>query len=168
MRWDVYIVAVMLASLVVAVEAVYAMADHRRTRMFGLVTVFGIVAFPMAVVVHNVVSAVLGTDEAVSFIIGVVIAPAAITIGALGVAFTLRSENTLASFGFAMFGAGLALFPLYLISALAATALAGQAPAQEEFQTTMLFASLVAITAGLIASAFGLADAAGDPRPHAT
>jgi hypothetical protein len=161
MRWDVYVVTIILASLVLAVEAVYAMADHQRTRTFGLITVFGVVGFPVAVLVHNVLSALLGTDEAVSFIVGAVIAPAAITIGALGVAFTLRYANTLASAGFAIFGAGLALFPLYLISALAATALGGQAPAQEEFQTTMLFASLIAIAAGLIASAFGLAGAAG-------
>ena len=100
MRWEIYIAAIMLASLIIAIETVYTMADHHRTRTFGVITVFGVVAFPIAVVIHNLVSAVLGTDEAVSFIVGAVVSPAAITIGALGVAFELRAENTLASAGF--------------------------------------------------------------------
>ena len=157
MRWEIYIVIVMLASLVVAGEVVFAMANHHRTRTFGIITVFGVVAFPVAVVIHNVLSAMLGTDEAVSFIVGAVIAPAAITIGTLGVAFALRGAQAVASAGFAIFGAGLAIFPLYLISILVLSAVDAQVVSQETFAATMLPVSLAVMTAGVIVSSFGLA-----------
>jgi hypothetical protein len=157
MRWDVYVVTVMLASLVIAGEAVYAMASYRRTRTFGLITVLGVVAFPVAVLIHNVLSGLLGTDEAVSFIIGAVVAPAAITIGALGIAFSLRTAHAVASAGFAIFAAGLAIFPLYLISTFVLTAVEGDVMSQETFAATMLPVSLAVITAGVIVSCFGLA-----------
>jgi hypothetical protein len=150
MRWEIYIVAVMLASLVIAVEAVYAMANYHRARTFGLITVIGVVAFPVAVVVHNVLSAMLGTDEAVSFILGALIAPAAVTIGALGVAFALRGVQAVASAGFAIFGAGLAIFPLYVLAILVLTTVGGEVPSQEAFAATMLPVSLAVITAGVI------------------
>jgi hypothetical protein len=158
MRWDAYVVTAMLASLVIAGEAVYAMANYHRTRTFGLITVLGVVAFPVAVVIHNVLSAMLGTEEAVSFILGAVIAPAAITSGALGMAFTLHATNAVAGAGFAMFGAGLAIFPVYLIATLVLSAVGGgEALRQEAFAATMPPVSLAILTAGVIVSAFGLA-----------
>jgi hypothetical protein len=164
MRWDVYVVTVMLVSLVIAGETVYAMSNHHRTRTFGLITVLGVVAFPVAVLIHNVLSAMLGTDEAVSFVLGAVIAPAAITIGALGVAFALRGVQAVASAGFAIFGTGLAIFPLYLLAILVLTTVGGEVPSQEAFAATMLPVSLAVITAGVIVSAFGLAVDEDGPR----
>lgn len=157
MRWDVYIVATMLASLVVGANAIYLMAYQPRVRTFGLLTVLGIVAFPVAVVLHNVVSGLVNADETLTFLIGAVIAPGAITIGALGIAFTLGSADAVVSAGFAVAGLGLAIFPLYVVAALVYGVATGGFAPQEVYQYTLLPASLVMVTAGAMLGAFGLA-----------
>jgi len=161
MRWDVYIAATMLASLVVGANTLYLMAYRPRVRTYGLVTILGIVAFPVAVVLHNVISGVVNADETVSFLIGAVIAPGAITIGALGIAFTLGSADAVVSAGFALAGLGLAIFPLYVVGALIYSAAAGPFLPQEAFQYTLLPASLVAVTTGAMLAVCGLATASG-------
>lgn len=163
MRSEMYVLAAMLASLVIGIETVYVMAGERRTRTFGVITVSGVVAFPVAVVLHNVVSALLGMDEAASFILGAVLAPAATTFGTLGIALVLRRTMPLAAAGFTLFGIGMALFPVYVVAVLLLTALSPGAVPRDQLEAVMLPASLAAIVAGDLVNAFALA-AADDAR----
>ena len=164
MRWEVYIVGVMFASLVIGAEAAYATRDGRAGRTSALVTIFGIAAFPVAVVLHNLASALLVAEETVSFIVGVLIAPAAITLGTLGLGLALRRARPLAAVGFICFGAGLAALPVYAAVLFIDAALGATPGAQDVVQSVVLPLSLAVATAGAIVAAFALAAADQAPR----
>lgn len=157
MPWEIYVVTVMLASVVLAAETVYAMADHRGARGWGTLTVLGVVAFPVAVIVHNVISVAINGEEAVSFILGVFVAPAAITAGAVGSAVALRTGAPLAALGFAFAAAGLLLLPAYAGVAFVASWLGEPLRSTGGVDQVLLPLSLLAITAGVITAAFALA-----------
>jgi hypothetical protein len=57
-----------------------------------IVAVIATAAFPLAIVLHNVLSAFIGGEEAVSFVIALLVAPGFIAAGTLGVALTLSRD----------------------------------------------------------------------------
>lgn len=157
MRWETYLIAAMLATLIIGAEAAYATRDGRRGRRPALVTMFGIAAFPVAVLLHNVASPLLDGEETVSFIVGVLMAPAAITLGTLGVAVAIRRTHRIAAAGFAAFGAGLSALPLYVIALFVSAAVDRPIAAEGVVASALLPSSLAVITGGVILAAFGLA-----------
>ena len=157
MRWEIYVVSVMIASLVVGAEAAYATRDGRAGRRFAVVTMFGIAAFPLAVVLHNLASVTVDREETVSFIVGVLLAPAAITLGTIGLAFAMHRARPLAAAGFAVFAAGLGVFPLFVALLLASAAAGSPVDAGGTVESVLLPLSLAIATAGAIVTAFALA-----------
>jgi hypothetical protein len=157
MRWEIYIVTALIATLVIAVETIYIMQEHPRARRAGLVSVFGIVLFPVAIVLHNVLSALMRGEEAVSFILGVLVAPAAITFGTLGVAYLIADRMPLVAVGFTLAGVGLLALPAYVLSAVVVSAMGAEMARDGLFEAIALPASLVALAGGVIVVAFALA-----------
>lgn len=157
MSWQVYVLGLMLASLVIGAEAAYATREGTRGRRSALVTMFGIAALPVAIVLHNLTSAVIDGEETVSFIVGVVVAPAAITLGTSGLALALRRDRLVLAAGFAIFATGLAVFPLFFIALLVSAAAGSPIETTGAVEALLLPVSLIAVTAGLIVAAFALA-----------
>lgn len=159
MSWEIFIPLVVLSLCVLGVEIWVAMRDRRGIRSWGLVAIFGIALFPVAIVLHNVFSALLGGEEAVSFILALVVAPAATTVGVVGVAISLWRDRPTARLaaGFGLAGAGLALFAAYMVFALAITSLVGENPSyQGAIEAVVLPACALAIPAGALFVAFSL------------
>jgi hypothetical protein len=159
MQWSVFIPVVLVATLAIGVEVVFAMRDHPAARRSGLVAAFGIAAFPVAIVVHNALSAFIGGEEAVSFILGILVAPAAITAGTLGVAVALRDDPASRGLfaGLASAGAGLALFAGYMVFALVVTSLSGtNPPYQAAVESVVLPVSGLAIVGGALYAGIAL------------
>jgi hypothetical protein len=167
MRWDTYIVTALLSTLVIAIGTGYVIGEHPRARRAGLVTIFGMAAIPVAIVLHNALSALIGGEEAVSFLIGTIVAPAAVTLGTLALAYQLRGSAPVAATGFAVAGLGLLVFPLYVLAAFLASALGGEIARGGAFEAIVLPASLVALVGGSIVVSFGLAASAGRHQPAA-
>ena len=51
--------------------------------------VVAVVAFPICMVLHNAVSAILGIEEPVFFVLAVIVAPLAFAVGLIGVLVSL-------------------------------------------------------------------------------
>jgi hypothetical protein len=157
MPWSLFIPVVLLAALAIGIEIVVAMSDHPAIRPVGLIAIFGVVVFPVAIVVHNAVSAFIGGEEAVSFILGLVVAPAAITLGTIGVAVRLWDEGATALFlGFAAAGAGMAMFAAYLLVGFVASALLRTDIAGPGAEIAFLAVAGLVILAGAAYTAFVL------------
>lgn len=54
-------------------------------KRFLWLMVVAVVAFPVCVVLHNAISAILGIEEPVFFVLAVVVAPVAFVVGLVGV-----------------------------------------------------------------------------------
>jgi hypothetical protein len=81
-----------LTVLAIASAAVYLyvvgarrrIAGGRRARAFLFLALGGLVAFPVGVVLHNVISGLAHVEEPVFFVLAVLLAPLAMLIGAVG------------------------------------------------------------------------------------
>ena len=149
MSWQLFSPIVLLAIVIVGIVALTAVREVPATRPWATVAVLAIAAFPLAIVLHNVLSAFIGGEEAVTFVIALLVAPGFIAAGTLGVALTLTRDARFAPVGRAMLlaGAGFALFALYAVFALVVTALAGP-PFQSVIEQVALGLSAVAMTVG--------------------
>lgn len=58
-------------------------------KRFVWLMVVAVVAFPVCVVLHNAISALLGIEEPVFFLLAVVVAPLAFAVGLVGVLVSL-------------------------------------------------------------------------------
>jgi hypothetical protein len=76
-------------TLVVVLVATVMLRGNTAARPWITVAVLGAAAAPVAAVLHNVVSALLGVEEALFFVVALAIAPATFAVGALGTAFRL-------------------------------------------------------------------------------
>ncbi|HKY49879.1 MAG TPA: hypothetical protein VJP45_01350 [Candidatus Limnocylindria bacterium] len=87
------------------------------TRKWVTTAVVGIAAFPAAIVVHNVLSAIVGGEEVVSFVIALLVAPGVMAVGTLGAARALTRHARFAPVGRSLVvaGSGLAVFALYAL-----------------------------------------------------
>lgn len=170
MSWNLFIPIILVSTIALGLEAVVAMRDHPAARKAGVIAAFGIAAFPVAIVVHNVLSAFIGGEEVASFILAVLVAPTAIAVGTLGVAFALlrdRRARPLAR-GLLASGLGLALLAAYMLFALAVTWLAGANPYQRAVEVAAMLASGAAIVGGVLyAGAAIVSEAVTRPRASA-
>lgn len=151
MSWQLFIPIVLFAIVVVGIVAVTAVREVPATRPWATVAVLAIASFPLAIVLHNVLSAFIGGEEAVSFVIALLVAPGFIAAGTLGVALTLSRDARFALVGRSMLlaGAGFAVFALYAVFALVVTAIAGgNPPFQSVIEQAVLGLSAAAMTVG--------------------
>lgn len=156
MSWQLFIPIVLFVIVVVGIVAVTAVREVPATRPWATVAVLAIASFPLAIVLHNVLSAFIGGEEAVSFVIALLVAPGFIAAGTLGVALTLSRDARFAPVGRSMLlaAAGFALFALYAVFALVVTTLAGgNPPFQTVVEQVALGLSAAAMTVGAILAA---------------
>lgn len=135
MLWPVFIPVVLLAIVVVGIVIATAVNRVPASRPWAAVAALAIAAFPVSIALHNVLSALFGGEEEVSFIVALLIAPGLIAAGTLGVAVTLRRDARFARVGMSLLvaGAGFVLFAVYAFFALAVTAIAGGNPPYQAF-----------------------------------
>jgi hypothetical protein len=155
--WPVFIPVVLLAIVVVGIVIATAVKEVPATRPWATVAALAIAAFPVSIVLHNVLSAVFGGEEAVSFIIALLVAPGLIAAGTLGVAVTLSRDTRFAGVGMSLLvvGAGFVVFAVYALFALAVTAITGGNPPYQVFveatalavsAATMMIGTVLAVT----------------------
>lgn len=153
MYWPLFIAVVLIAIVVVGVVIATAVNQVPGTRPWATVAALAIAAFPVSIVLHNVLGAVFGEEEAVSFIIALLVAPGLIAAGTVGVAVTLRRDVRFARVGTSLLisGAGLVLFAVYAVFALVVTAVTGGNPPYQAFiEATALVLSATTIAIGTV------------------
>jgi hypothetical protein len=156
--WQVFIPVVLVSSVVVGVVVASTVREVAATRRWATVAVIGIAAFPVAIVLHNVLSALFGGEEVVSFVVALLVAPGFMAVGTLGVARALTRDERFAQVGAWLVVAcgGLALFAIYAVAAVTVTALVrGSPPLQAPIEAVALplTAAAIALGAGLAAAA---------------
>lgn len=126
--WHVFIPVALVSTLVIGIVIASAVRDVTAARRWVTIAVVGIAAFPVAIVVHNVLSAIMGREEAVSFVIALLVAPGFMAVGTLGAALALARDPRLAQVGrpILLGGAGVALFALYALLGPAITVISGE------------------------------------------
>lgn len=160
MDWELFVPAMLAAILAIGAVAALAARDVPALRPWAVCAALAIAAMPVAIVLHNVLSALTGGEEAVTFIVALVVAPVGITVGTLGAAFTLRSDPRFATVGswLALAGAGLLLFAAYSVFALFITTLEGGSPPyQASIEAVILSLTLAATLGGAILAAITFA-----------
>lgn len=155
--WGVFIIVAVISMLAVAVELYPVARRDRAARPWAILAAASALALPAAIVVHNVASALIGGEEAVSFILALLVAPAGFAIGTLGAGVvTLRSDKTLGA-RILLAGFGLAIFAGYMLFALVVTTVeGGNPPYQAILEPLALLAAAVAMAAGAIGTALRL------------
>lgn len=153
MLWPVFITVVLLAIVVLGIVIAMAVRQVPASRPWAAVAALAIASFPVSIVLHNVLSAVFGGEEEVSFIIALFVAPALIAAGTLGVAVSLSRDARFARVGMSLLlaGAGFVLFAVYAVFALVVTAITGGNPPYQAFiEATALAVSAATIVIGTV------------------
>lgn len=151
----VMVLATMLAGIVAALAA----RAHPRTRAAATVVAGSAVAIPAFLILHEVLSGVIGDHEPMSFIVAVVVAPAAFAIGSSFEARDLsdgRRDRLLAT-GFLLTGAGVAAMVVDLTVAFAVGAMGQGAPQFADIEAVIGPVIGLATAAGSAMAAFALA-----------
>jgi hypothetical protein len=110
--WQLIIPALVLSALTVAAVLVVAARRSSATRPWLVIAALGVAAMPLAIVLHNVLSALSGGEEGVTFVVAVMVAPVCIAIGILGAGIALRDERRDLAVGVLIAGIGIAAFGL--------------------------------------------------------
>ena len=119
MSWEIFIPTALVAMVGVGVTLVLAARRSPYVRPWALLAAIALAAMPVAIVMHNLVSAIFGVEEAVFFIAALVIAPVGFALGTLGSGITLVQKGSRAiGASLVLGGAGMALFGLYSLVAL--------------------------------------------------
>jgi hypothetical protein len=155
--WGVFIIVAVVSMLAVAVELYPVARRDRAARPWAILAAASAIAVPAAIVVHNVASALIGGEEAVAFILALLVAPAGFAIGTLGAGIaTLRSDSTLGA-RIMLAGVGLATFAGYSLFALVVTTIeGGNPPYQAVVEPFALLAAALAMAGGAIGTAVSL------------
>jgi hypothetical protein len=126
--YGLIILSVALAMVVVAIVLAIAARGTPRLRPWVTITALGVVAMPAAIVLHNVLSAIVGGDEGVSFIVALMVAPSCIAVGVIGAAVVLLRERHDLGVAVCVAAAGIGLFAAYMVFALIVTTIEGRNP----------------------------------------
>ena len=160
MDWSLFIPVLLLATAVLAIEIVFVMRDHPAVYLPGAATLIAIASFPIAIVIHNAVSAFLGVEEGVSFLVAVVVAPIGLVVGVFAVASALRKEpnERRVATGFTVSALGLALFAGYVaIASVVSMFVKGPDLYWDTVQRVALPLCALIVVVGALYTAFGLA-----------
>lgn len=153
MFWPIFIPVALLAIVVVGIVIATAVHQVPAIRPWAAVAALAIAAFPVSIVLHNLLSAVFGGEEALTFIIALLVAPGLIAAGTLGVAVSLSRDARFARVGMSLLvaGAGFVLFAVYAFFALAVTAITGGNPPYQAFiEATALLVSAATMIIGTV------------------
>lgn len=154
---SLFVPLVLVATMILAIDIVLVMCEHRATRSPGLVAIFGIAAFPVAIVAHNAISVVIGGEEAVSFFIGLVVAPLATTVGTAAVAVALRHEAPGTAWSLAWAACGTAVFVGYIVAAVVSTLVSGEPSSMSPVAPALQTLSAASLVAGSLVAALTIA-----------
>lgn len=151
MPYEIVIPAVAIAALVLGGVIAVAARSDRHLRPWATVTAVGVVAMPLAVVLHNLLSSLIDGEEAVSFILALFVAPVLIAIGVIGSSVVLLRERHDLGIGVALGAAGMGIFAAYMLFVLVVTTVLGGNP---DWQVATDFAAMT--TASLVSIAGAL------------
>jgi hypothetical protein len=148
---------VLLGLLALGVEMFVEMRRHPAVRRAARLALLAIVAFPLIILLHGALSALVGGEEGVSFFAAVFM-PLVLAVTILAVAQRLRHEPGATALGFGIAGAGLGLLGVFLLLATVATGLGwpvGERGVTRVARAIVPLASL-AVLAGATYEAVGL------------
>jgi hypothetical protein len=138
-------------TFLVVLVASLMLRGNAAARPWIAVAVVGAAAAPVAAVLHNVVSAVLGVEEALFFVVALAIAPATFAVGALGTALSLWRAGQEPVLRSALLVAGLSTITLAVAALLALGSSMATRAQPGWVGTTWQIAELVATTLVLVA-----------------
>lgn len=126
MIWWFFVPVMVLAMMLLGIVATLAARTHRDVRAAASICALSVVVIPVALVLHNLLGAVVGDDEPVTFALALLAAPASFAVGATLVARQLRHESadTSLSRSFTIASTGVVLMVLYIAFALVVDQLA--------------------------------------------
>lgn len=155
--WAVFTIVAVISMLAVAIELYPVARREPKARPWAILAAASAFAVPAAIVLHNVVSALIGGEEAISFMLAILVGPIGFAIGTLGAGLvTLRSNRTLGA-RIMLAGAGLGILAAYSLFALVITTIErGNPPYQAIIEPIALLAAAVAMAAGAIGAALSL------------
>jgi len=153
MYWPLVILGLMVSAIILALVLATAAQRIPAARRWAILATASAVAIPLAVVLHNVLSAITGGEEAVSFILALVIAPIGFMIALLGGGLAIAGdpgEHDLAT-SLLIAAMGMAIFGAYGLFALVVTAMyGGTPPYQEAVEDVVVPVSVIALAAGAL------------------
>ncbi len=150
-------VGILLAPVLLGIVLIVIARRYPETRRWALITGVSVAAIPVAIVLHNVLSAIVGGEEGVSFVVALVVAPAGFAVGALGVGLRLARSGRAWEVGvsIAIAGAGMALFVAYMVFAFVVTTIErGNPPYQASIESIVLPVVLIAVVGGSLSALF--------------
>ena len=150
-------IGILLAPVLLGIVLVLVARRYPETRRWAAVTGISIATIPVAIVLHNVLSAIAGGEEGVSFVVALVVAPAGFAVGALGVGLRLARSGRSWELGasIAIAGAGMALFVAYMVFAFVVTTIErGNPPYQAPIESIVLPVALIALVGGSLSALF--------------
>jgi hypothetical protein len=144
--------AIVLSMLVVGVAVAIAAREIPRVRRWAVVTAIGVAAMPLAIVLHNVLSAFIAGDEAISFVLALNVAPLLILVGIIGAARVLLVERRELGIGVALAATGIAVFAVYMLFVLIVTTVLGRNPEWQQVTdaVAMIVAAAASVTGALL------------------
>lgn len=146
--YQLVIPAIVLSALVIGAVLAFAARSSRRVRRWLALSALGIAAMPLAIVLHNVLSAFIEGDEAISFIVALAVAPLLIAIGLVGVARVLLRERRDLGIAVALGAAGIGTFALYMLFLLIVTTAAGGNPTWQGVSDAIVMTAATLAAAG--------------------
>lgn len=147
--WPVFFVVAIASGLAMATLLWLLARSERGVRRWAIVVTASAVAIPAAIVLHNVLSAFIGGDEAISFVLALLVAPALLMVGAVGGGLAMMRQPALGA-PILLYAAGMALFALYSLFALIITTVTGGNPAyQGAVEAVVVPVAALAMLAGV-------------------
>ncbi|HET8567432.1 MAG TPA: hypothetical protein VFM93_00410 [Candidatus Limnocylindria bacterium] len=156
LRWDLIVPALLLSALLVAGVLVVAARGVPALRRWLVVVAIGVATMPVAILLHNVLSAILDTEEGVLFVIGITVAPLCIAAGIVGGAAVLLRERRDLGIPVAIAAGGLALFALSSLLNLVVTTIWGEQDYQIAFNAVTVPLATTAAVVGALWSLLAL------------
>lgn len=157
MDHGLFLLGAMAGMVAAGLALLLASRRYPRARPWAVLAGISLAAMPLAVILHNVLSALIRGEEAISFVVAVILAPAGFAVGTLGAGVALARDGRAWEVGASLTiaGAGMALFGLYGVFALIVTSVGGaNPPYQAGVEAIVLPVSLLAIVGGALSALF--------------
>ena len=155
--WPVFFGVVVLCGVVVAIELWLVARSEPGVRPWAVIAAGSAAAVPLAIVAHNVLSALIQGEEAISFILALFVAPAGLMVGAIGGGLALLRHDRDLGASILLYATGMGLFAAYALFALIVTSIVGENPSyQRAIEIVVLSIAALAMSVGVIGTARAL------------